>query len=117
LNDKIYLPIENFTSYSCYTVYDKDTIRAYKSTPQVNSSSYYTDFYINSHYLKKDGFQQWGNYNTNLPVCFDKNNLTNAYMYRNDISDVLIVFSLIVLIIYIPIDKIIKTFFRGRKLY
>lgn len=114
---KIYLPIDNFNEYACYTIYDKDTIRAYKTIPQANSSSNYKDYFINSHYLERDGLQQWGNYNTNLPVCFDKGNLTNEYMYRNDIMDILVVFVLIILIIYIPINNLIKRFFRGMKVF
>lgn len=117
LMSKIYLPIENFNEYACYSIYDKDTIRAYKTMPYPNSSSEYKDFFINSHYLERDGFQQWGNYNSYLPVCLNKDYLTNAYMYRYDIMDILVVFTLIILIVYIPFSILFKRFFRGMKVY
>ena len=46
------------------SVYDKETIRAYVQQPQLDSSSQYVDFYINSHYLQKTGTQTWGQWNS-----------------------------------------------------
>lgn len=114
---KIYLPVENVNEYACYSVYDKDTIRAYKNMPQQNSSSNYKDFFINSNYLERDGVQQWGNYNQNLPVCLNKQNITNEYMYRTDYMNILVIFVLIILIIYFPVSTLIKRFFRGMRLH
>ena len=51
----IYLPIDNVSDFACYSVYDKDTIRAYYTQPHIDSSSEYVDFFVNSHYLQKTG--------------------------------------------------------------
>ena len=58
--NNIYLPIDSVNDFACYSVLDKDTIRAYRTQPQIDSSSEYVDFYINSHYLQKIGTQTWG---------------------------------------------------------
>lgn len=112
---KVYVPVENISDYACYSVYDRETIRAYKNKPQLNTSTEYTDFYINSNYLEKSGFQTWGNYNNNLPVCISRDNLTTAYAYRNDFADILIIFFIFTFVIYFIVSKLIKTLFRGFK--
>lgn len=95
----IYLPKSD---YACYVVIDKDTIRAYRTMPYRPSISgqnvtiQYVDYYINSHYLEKQGTQNFS-YNSTLPSCIDKNTITNEIYYRNDIDSILIVFTVIVL--------------------
>lgn len=107
----IYLPIDDFSSYSCYYVYDKDTIRAYKTTPQNNSSSDYDDYYINSHYLIKSGTQTFGQFST-LPTCMNSTSLTNEIYYRNDMPSILLMFLIIcIFAFYIPFN-IVKRFFK-----
>ena len=93
--ENIYLPIENVNDFACYSVYDKDTIRAYYTQPQIDSSSNYVDFYINSHYLQRTGTQSWGQWNSSLPTCFSKSIITNDVYYRNDFDGVLIIFLII----------------------
>lgn len=112
----IYLPIEEVNDYACFTVYDKDTIRAYYTTPSHNSNSNYTDFYINSNYITKEGNQSWSNFST-LPVCMDRNNITTSYVYRTDFWSILLVFIIMVGGTWFLISKLIKTFFRGFKRY
>lgn len=108
---KIYLPINDFSSNSCYSIVDKDTIRAYKNQPNYNSTSDYTDYYINSHYLDKSGFTTWGNYST-LPICINSSRLTNEIYYRNDIPDIiLLVFLLSIICFYFPF-RVFKSFFK-----
>lgn len=110
----IYLPINNVNDYQCYYVYNENTIRAYKSKPQINSTSEYVDFYINSHYLQKNGIQSWGNYNNNLPVCLSTDVITNDYYYRNDFDSILFMFSIFVLFgFYVPIKIFSKIFRKG----
>lgn len=122
-------PIErNFTmnniyvpdlSYSCYTLIDKDTIRAYTKTPynpgynqSINID--YRDYYINSNYLYKDGTQQFSSYTT-LPVCLDKTLLTNEVYYRNDFDKILIIFIILCIIIFgIPLKIFLRFFKRFR---
>lgn len=77
----IYLPINNFDEYSCYFFKDSDTIVAVKNENE------YTEFYINSHYLKND----ITGLTTTTTNCIDKNLLTNDWKYRNDISDICVV--------------------------
>ena len=90
--DNIYLPIENVNDFACYSIYDKDTIRAYYTKPALDSSSNYVDFYINSHYLQKTGTQSWGQWNSSLPTCLSSDLITTDYYYRNDFPSILIKF-------------------------
>lgn len=113
---KIYIPLEEGENYVCYTIYDKDTIRAYVSTPSFNSSSSYTDYFINSHYLSKNGVQTWGNYST-LPSCIPTNRITQDFWYRNDIKDIVIVFFILSIIcIWFPVKLFSRIFGRWLKI-
>lgn len=112
----IYVPD---TSYSCYVLRDKDTIRAYSRTPY-NPDRYdssisisYRDYYINSNYLYTDGYQTFS-YNSTLPVCLDSSSLTTDFYYRNDLADILIIFTIISLFgIYMPLKIFFSFFKRG----
>lgn len=109
--NNIYLPIEDFSSYSCYIIQDNDTIRAYKQMPVINSNIDYTDYYINSHYIYKNGSQNFGPYST-IPVCLSTDILTNNLYYRNDMPDILLMFLIIsIFAFYIPF-KIVSRFFK-----
>lgn len=113
-NNYIYVP--DLTTYNCFVVRDTNTLRAYKEIPQNNSTIEYRDYYINSHYLYQDGYQTFSQYST-LPVCLDSSTLTNSYGYRNDISDILISFAIIVGIAYFFINSLVKTLFKGRRFF
>lgn len=109
----IYLPIENINEFACYSVLDKDTIRAYRTQPQIESSSEYVDFYINSHYLQKTGTQSWGQWSSNLPICTSKDLFTNNYYYRNDFASSLFIFTIFAIFgIMIPIKIFVRLFRR-----
>ena len=109
--NNIYLPIDDLSSYSCYIVNDKDTIRAYKNTPVVNSTIDYDDYFVNSHYLMKSGQQIFGQYSS-IPVCLDSSILTNDIYYRNDMPDILLMFLILcIFCFYIPF-KIVVRFFK-----
>lgn len=111
--NNIYLPIENINDFACYSVLDKDTIRAYRTQPQIDSSSEYVDFYINSHYLKKTGTQSWGQWSSNLPICTSKDSFTNNYYYRNDFASSLFIFTIFAIFgIMIPIKIFVRLFRR-----
>lgn len=115
--EHIYLPVENVNDFKCYHFYNADTIRAYKKVPQLDSSSDYVDFYINSHYLKNNGTQTWGSYHSNLPSCLSTDSITNNYFYRNDLFDILGCFMILsIFCIYFPISLFSKCFKRGRLL-
>lgn len=113
----IYLPIENLNDFACYSVIDKDTIRAYKTQPQLESSSEFVDFYINSHYLQKTGTQSWGQWNTSLPPCVSKSSFTNDVYYRNDFDSILIIFLILfIFIIVLPYKIMSRAFGRWLKI-
>ena len=110
--ESIYLPVENISDFQCYSVKDKDTIRAYKKVPSINSNSDYVDFYINSHYLEKEGNENWGKWENYLPTCLSSNSITTNIEYRNDFSDIMIIFFIFaIFIFYLPI-KLFSRFFR-----
>lgn len=103
-------------SYECYVVQNADTIRAYRTKPY--SPSYnntitisYRDYYINSNYIYQDGNQQFGSYST-IPVCLDKNNLTDNVYYRNDLDSILIIFFILAIVCFVIPLKILTRFFR-----
>ena len=108
----IYLPVDSVSDFACYSVVDKDTIRAYSQRPQLNSSSNYVDFYINSHYLEKEGTQTWGSYIQYLPVCISENSITNDFYYRNDLPGILIIFTIFSIFIFLIPIKIFLRLFR-----
>lgn len=111
---KIYLPLTNVSDYQCYVVQDKDTIRAYSQRPQLNSTVNYDDFYVNSHYLKRNGSQTFGQY-YNLPTCLSSSMITTDYLYSNDLPFVCIELFFILFILYIPIKICSRMFGRWLK--
>lgn len=111
---KIYVPQDN-TYNKCYVVQNEEVIRAYDRKPSNNTSYNYRDYYIRSDYIFKDGSGQWSQYST-LPVCLSNSVITYDYWYRQDITSVLINFSIIVFFgLYFP-WRIFKSLF-GRRLY
>lgn len=113
---KIYIPYENKNDFACYSIYDKDTIRAYTTTPNYNTTTNYTDFYINSHYLNKTGQQTWNNYST-LPTCIDTDNISDNVFYRNDLNDILLcTFIILIVCFYFPYKIISRLFGRWLKI-
>lgn len=110
----IYLPIDNVNDFACYSIYDKDTVRAYYTKPALDSSSDYVDFYINSHYLQKTGTQSWGQWNSSLPTCLASDSITTDYYYRNDFPDILLIFIIFAIFgIYLPFKLISRIFRKG----
>ena len=110
----IYLPIDNVNDFACYSIYDKDTVRAYYTKPALDSSSNYVDFYINSHYLQKTGTQSWGQWNSSLPTCLSSDLITTDYYYRNDFPDILLIFIIFAIVgIYLPFKLISRIFRKG----
>lgn len=112
--DNIYLPIDNVNDFACYSIYDKDTVRAYKTQPQLDSSSEYVDFYINSHYLQRTGIQSWGQWNSSLPTCISSDSITTDFYYRNDFPDILLIFIIFAIVgIYLPFKLFSRIFRKG----
>lgn len=107
----IYVPESD---YSCYVVRDTNTIRAYKEVPRNNNEVEYRDFYVNSHYMYNDGKQNF-NSNSTLPVCINKNDITDKFSYRNDFADILIISVVLIGVVWFLVSKLIKTLFFGFK--
>lgn len=106
--------VPEFNNNSCCYMYDSNTLRCYKTQPVINSTIEYRDFYVNSHYLYKDGSTQFGNYGYNYNIeCLDNSVLTDKYMYRNDISDILLTFVLFIAFVIFMVAVPLKSFFRG----
>lgn len=100
----IYVPDLNF---QCYSVIDKDTIRAYYEEPELENIVDYRDYYINSHYIYTDGIEKI----SVIPQCIESTNLTNEVYYRNDFVIILIMFVLLAFIcFYIPTTIFMKLF-------
>lgn len=108
----IYVP--NLVDYACFYVRDSETIRAYKTMPHQGNDVEYRDYYINSHYVYADGVQQFGTYTT-IPTCLELEVLTNAYVYRNDFADILLVFILMLCFVWFFVAKPFKLLFLGKK--
>ena len=107
----IYLPS---TNYACYVVRDSNTIRAYETMPRQNATVNFTYYYVNSHYIFNNGEQTFNNYTT-LPTCNGSTFTTNVF-YRNDMSDILIMFFIILLVcFYFPYRIISRMFGRWLK--
>lgn len=108
----IYVPdLENF---KCFVIESGDVIRAYKDVPDFNVNVSYRDYFINSHYIFKDGSQFFNSSEIeSLPSCINNVNLTNAISYRHDFTEILICFTIIIGIFYFIISKIIRSLFFG----
>ena len=110
---KIYVP--SYTNNSCVHIVDKDVIRVYESVPTNGSYVAYTDFFINSHYLSSEDLEYFDS-QSSLPTCVNINDLTNDFYYRNDLSDILIIFIIISLVcIYLPYKIFSRLFGRWLK--
>lgn len=112
----IYVPD---TSYACYVLYNKDTIRAYRTmpyNPSYNGGSVnidYRDYYINSNYLYQDSYESFSYY-SKLPVCLDTSVLTSDVYYRHDFDKILIIFTILVIFcIIMPLKIFSRLFKRG----
>lgn len=109
MKDKIYVP--DLSSYKCVYMYQNNVLRAYKQIPSYNTEIDYTDFFIENHYLYRDGTQSFSSYST-LPNCLSSSVLTNDFYYRTDFADICIIFLIFsIFILYLPI-KVIFRFFR-----
>lgn len=110
IKNRIYLPLE-ITSEQCPIILNKDTIRVYDEIPSLNSTINYTDYYINSHYISKNGTEEI----TQIPNCIDIENFTTTFYYRFDFHEILTIFIILVGIVYFIFSKLLHAFFIGFK--
>lgn len=107
---KIYVP--SFTENSCVYILNSETIRVYDLVPNIPLSVNYTDYFVNSNYLYKEGIETFTTESV-LPTCINQNNLTDSYYYRNDFDSILIIFLIMCIFCFlIPIKIFIRLFRR-----
>ena len=111
---KYYVPVESISDYSCYVVFDSNTIRAYYYQPVIGTNLY-TDFYVNSHYMQKEGSQEISN-TIELPLCLSSDDITNDYYYRNDISHIIVIVCFVLFFIFLAIRIFSRLFGKWMKL-
>lgn len=105
---KIYLPVL-IEDNQYVSVIDKDTIRVFENEPIQDNLVNYTDYYINSHYLKKEGSLI---INENYTYV-DKTLITDIVWYRNDLPSIMITFGIFLFTIIAFMLFIAKSFFKG----
>lgn len=105
----IYVPDKE--SYECYVVQSEGVIRAYEQKPANGLTINYRDYYIDSNYIFRDGYQTFSNY-ASIPVCLDNANVTSDFYYRNDFDSILIIFLIILIIGFLLPFKIVTRFFK-----
>lgn len=97
---KVFVPEDN-TYNKCYVVQNDSTIRAYNTQPNYNTTYSYREYFVNSHYLYRDGSGAWGNNQySSLPTCISSSDITHNFYYRNDLSDILLSFFIIVIVCF-----------------
>ena len=111
---KVYVPVSAINDYSCYVIYDPNTIRAYLDSPHLGDNAY-TDFYISSHYLEKNGVQNISS-SIEFPQCENINRFTNDYWYRLDLAHIIVIVSFILLILYFTYRVFARMFGRWLKI-
>lgn len=109
MKEKIFVP--DLSSYKCVYMYQNNILRAYKTMPTYNTEVSYTDFFVENHYLYREGTQSFSSYSS-LPNCLSNNVLTDDFYYRTDFVDIMIIFFIFaIFILYLPI-KVVFRFFR-----
>ena len=106
----MYVP--NFVNGNCAYLYNDRFIRVYDSTPTYNSTIHYVDYLFDSHYLSREGYTTFNNYST-LPVC--NSDISTNFYDRNDILDIVLLFTIFVGFTYFLVSKLVKTLLHGGK--
>lgn len=104
----IYVP--NLEDFECFSVLDSKTIRAYENNPTIGNNVYYRDYYVNSHYMYKEGFEIV----EKIPICISDDKLTNEVYYRNDFPHILVIFVILAFICFYLPTKLVFKLFRKR---
>lgn len=106
----IYSPISLDQNNLCYENQDTVILRIYDSI-NLDSNNTYTDYNTSNHYSSKTGTI----YLTETPNCINHDQLSDSFYYRNDLSHILLIFSVFFFfIIYIPFRLIFRFYRRGR---
>ena len=110
---KIYVPVSNVNDFSCYVVYDSQTIRAYVDSIHIGDNSY-TDFYYNAHYMYKTGVQTITDIRE-FPQCENMQRITNESWYRLDLAHIIVIVSFFIFFIILTIKIFSRMFGRWLK--
>lgn len=105
----IYVP--NYVDTNCAYIYNSDIIRVYDSVPQADTSVNYKDYFVNFDYNYNEGTTTFSQFST-LPVCISSDRITTDVYYRNDISQIFIIFSVLVVFVLLLPLKIFSRLFR-----
>lgn len=105
----IYVPQKD--NYKCYVVQSEGVIRAYEEVPQNNTTIDYRDYYIESDYIYKDGYQTFSQYTT-LPTCLSNDVVTSEVYFRTDFDNILIILFIMSIFCFLIPIKIFKRLFR-----
>lgn len=97
----IYIP-EYQTNY-CVEIIDKDTIRVFED----NDTSFYTDYFINSHYISKQGQVDYDYIKSCSSLSF-----TTDYKYRNDFPEICFITICIIALTILPCLMLWKIFYK-----
>lgn len=108
----LYVP--NYRSGQCAYLYNDNFIRVYDEVPRYNSTIDYTDYLLSHHYISRRGSTTFSNYST-LPTCYS--NVSDNFYYRVDITDILIISTLIIGWTWFLISKLVKTLLRGGRVW
>ena len=112
---KIFVP-QDSTYNKCYVVQSEGVIRGYAQVPTNNSTINYRDYYIKSDYIYRDGSQTFSQYST-PPTCLLSSEITNDVYYRQDFSNILIIFLILMIFcFYFPYKVISRVFGKWLKL-
>lgn len=110
----IYVP--DYDISNCAHLSSSNLLRVYDSVPQQGRTISYREYAIDNHYIYRDGSTTFSQYST-LPSCLDDDVITDNYFYRTDIAQIVFLWVVFVGVNYLLISKIVKAFFRGRKVY
>ena len=107
----LYVP-DDLPYNACYVLQNNYTLRVYDEVPRANSTIDYIDVALDNHYIYRDGTQTFSTYTT-IPTCIVSDRITNSWIYRTDIFEIMGVIVIIVVILYFCLSKPIKWLFRG----
>lgn len=106
----IYVP-DNLPYDSCYSFVDSDTLRVFDRVPELELGANYVDVYVNSHYLVSQPMAI--SFIETKPVCLSSDKISNYWIYRNDLVDILASIACLSVFLYFMLFMPIKAFFKG----
>lgn len=103
---KIYIP--DLEASNCVVIRSSDVIRVYDTSPTLNSEVHYKDYYPRLNYNYNEGYQTFGNYYSNLPICREA---SSDVKYHPDFASSLPIIIVIVILSVILINNLLDEVF------